>query len=320
MQDPFSLIIGRSPSLLAAIELARRVAETDATVLIHGESGSGKELMARAIHAASKRAEGPFIPVNCASIPETLLESELFGFKEGAFTGATRDHKGKFLQSHKGTLFLDEIGDLSLSAQAKILRALQEQEIDILGGQDALQVDVRIIAATNKDLERMVQEGNFRNDLYYRLNEVVIEIPPLRERRDDIPLLINHFIEEFNQALGKSVKGISEAALSYLMRYDWPGNVRELKNVIKRAMIMIDGDMLWLEHLPIKVEMEDTDSASLLSLAEVERRHIEKVLRACKWNKSRAARVLGISRPRLDRKIKAYNLTPDPASSTQILP
>jgi len=310
----FSGIVGRSACMQEVFDLASRVARSDATVLLTGESGTGKELLAHAIHEGSNRSHGPFVPVNCVAIPDQLLEAELFGHEKGAFTGAHERRRGKFELSDGGTLFLDEVGEMSMTAQAKILRTLQDRQIHSVGSEQAVRVDTRIVAATNKDLYQEVREHHFREDLFYRLNEVSISLPPLRERVDDIPLVVEHFISEFNRQYHKSVRGISDVALRYLMEHSWPGNVRELRNVIKRAMLLMDADTIWLEHLPFDVRLRTEDAVRAdsepLTLEEAEKRHIARVLDMCNWNKSKTARVLRISRPRLDRKIAAYDLRP----------
>lgn len=304
-------LIGKSEPMRKVYELIDKIAGLNVTILITGESGTGKELAARAIHEKSTRRDGPFVPVNCVAIPNGLLESELFGHEEGAFTGATRRKKGKFELANKGTLFLDEIGDMNIQAQSKLLRIIEEGEFEQVGGEKTIEVDNRIIAATNRDLLKNVREGTFRDDLYYRLNEVRINMPPLREREDDIPLLIDYFIDIFNRDFDKKVKGISDTALNYLLKHDWPGNVRELRNVIKRAVALMETDTIWLEHLPVEIKIHTEEvmiSNQQLSLDEVEAKHINTILKNTDWNKSKAARILNISRHRLDRKIDKYKL------------
>ncbi len=304
-------LVGKSEPMRKIYQLIDKIAGLEVTVLISGESGTGKELVARAIHQKSKRKDGPFIPVNCVAIPDGLLESELFGHEEGAFTGATRKKKGKFELADKGTLFLDEIGDMNIGAQAKLLRIIEEGKFEQVGGEKQIEVDNRIIAATNRDLLGNVKSSQFRDDLYYRLDEVKIHMPPLRERKEDIPILIDYFIGMFNKDFDKKVKGISDTALNYLMKHDWPGNVRELRNVVKRAVALMETDTIWLEHLPVEIKIHTEEvviSNQNLSLEEIEANHIESVLRSTDWNKSKAARILDISRHRLDRKIEKYNL------------
>jgi transcriptional regulator with PAS, ATPase and Fis domain len=318
---PFSEIIYRSKVMGELVDFARRVAASDAVVMITGESGTGKELFARAIHRASPREKNPFVPVNCAAVPETLLESELFGHEKGAFTGAIECRKGKFEQANGGTLFLDEIGDMSPAAQAKILRAIEERKIERIGGNRPRAVDIRVLTATNQQLKDAVKVGRFRTDLFYRLNEVHVAIPPLRERKEDIPHLANYFIKQYNRQYEKVVSRISDAAMSFLLRHEWPGNVRELKHVVKCAMLMADGDTIWIDHFPVDMHAEspseDAQDAietradeflEMLTLDEVEKRHILRILESTGWNKSKTAKILSISRPTLDRKIERYDL------------
>lgn len=319
-QDPFANIIHQSPKMQRIITLARRVAASDAVILITGESGTGKEMFARAVHQSSPRRKKPLVVVNCAAVPETLLESELFGHEKGSFTGAYATHKGRFEQADGGTLFLDEIGDMSLAAQAKILRTIEEKKVERVGGRSSIPVDIRIICATNQPLWDNVQKGAFRSDLFYRLNEVHLALPPLRERREDIPLLVNHFIKLYNQEYGKNVQGVSDAVQGFLSRHSWPGNVRELHHVIKAAMLMVERDLIWMENIPLDINRElsarqEGEEAApaqaaveLLSLEELEKRHVLNVLRHVNWRKSKAASILKVSRPTLDRKIEKYNL------------
>lgn len=306
-------IVGNHPSLKEALELVRKMAPFDVTILVCGESGTGKELIARAIHQLSPRAKGPFLPVNCSAVPETLIESELFGHERGAFTGAVSERKGKFELAENGTLFLDEIGDMSLAAQSKVLRAIEERTFDRVGGTKHITTNARIVAATNKDLREQVEKGLFREDLYYRLNEVCITLPPLRQRPEDIPVLAEHFMQHFSREFGKELRGITNEAHQFLQQYDWPGNVRELRNAIKTAVILADGLVIRPEHLPLHIR-----SAARLkrrpraesdgSLAAAERDHILAILTETEWNKTKAANILGISRPTLDAKIKTYGL------------
>ena len=309
-QYQFHDLISKSPKMQKIFEFARTVAKSNSNILILGESGTGKELLARAIHNESLRAAGPFVAVSCVALPETLLESELFGHEKGAFTDAVTQKKGKFELAHGGTLFLDEIGDISPKLQLNLLRVLQEKEFTRVGGTKPIRVDVRIIAATNRDLKKAVEEGKFRDDLYYRLNVISIQIPPLRERKEDIPLLVHRFIEKFNIELGKRVEKISEEALKTLMKYDWPGNVRELENVIERAMVITKGTLIKPEDIQISAEpskevrVEGEDK----SLRAVERAHIQRVLEENDWNIQRSAQILGIDRVTLYKKIKKYGL------------
>lgn len=311
----FEQIIGQNENFLALKEVARRVARSSSTVLLLGESGTGKELFAHAIHNESPRRKGPFVRVNCAAVPENLLESELFGYVEGAFTGARKGGQpGKFELAHGGTIFLDEIGDMSLSMQAKLLRVLQEKEIERLGDTRPRHVDVRVIAATNHNLEELVEEGKFREDLYYRLNVVTLSIPPLRERMDDLPLLVEHFIKHFNRQFGQRVTGISKEALDVLRAYHWPGNVRELMNVIERAFNVLDGKVIQKKHLPVYLQKASLVKKKMVYeglpsiVKEVEKEAIAEALAAAGGNKQEAARLLGISRAGLYKKLKRYQL------------
>jgi Nif-specific regulatory protein len=296
-------IIGESESMKGVFGTMRKVAATEVTVLIEGETGTGKELVARAIHTLSPRAGGSFTAVNCAAIPKELIESELFGHEKGAFTGAVMARQGKFEAAQRGTIFLDEIGDMSLDTQAKVLRVLEEKELQRVGGSETLQVDVRVITATNKDLRQAVESGDFREDLYYRLNVVSIRMPSLRERRDDILPLAEFFIS------GR-VKKISKKASELLTAYDWPGNVRELKNCIDRAIVLGDGELIQPEDLPHSVRGDGgkTIPSPLESLELIEQDHILRVLRHTGWHKSEAARILGITRQTLDNKISRYGI------------
>ncbi len=309
-------IIGDSPPMHALRDAIATAAPSSGRVLIHGENGSGKELVARAIHALSGRREGPFVEVNCAAIPEDLIESELFGHERGAFTGAVARRRGKFETADGGTLFLDEIGDMSLKTQAKVLRALEEQVIERVGGREPIKVDVRVIAASNRDLPAVIAQGGFREDLYYRLNVIPIEVPPLRERRDDIPLLVEHFIAIFSAENGKRLKSVSGEALAYFIAYDWPGNVRELRNMVERLVIMTTGDVIGPDDLPAPLRPKDTAPAadggrSLKDARDgFERAFILAELRANDWNMTRTAERLGIERSHLYRKIKTYGITP----------
>ncbi|RLB08400.1 MAG: sigma-54-dependent Fis family transcriptional regulator [Deltaproteobacteria bacterium] len=302
-------IAGQSEPMQRVFELITQVAPTDSTVLITGESGTGKELVARAIHANSPRCYGPFVAVSCGALPDTLLESKLFGYEKGAFTGATHSKKGAFEMANDGTLFLDEIGDVSPKTQVDLLRVLQQREFRRLGGHKLIQTDARIIAATNRDLVKAVSERKFREDLYYRLNVISIHLPPLRERKEDIPLLTRHFIKKFAINLHKNQKAVSPEAMKLLKEYDWPGNVRELENVIERAMVIGKGKKIEPEDLPITREpviMKGKPKA----LSEVEKLHILSVLEENNWNISKCARKLQIDRQTLYNKIKKYGLPP----------
>ncbi|HEX7119595.1 MAG TPA: sigma-54 dependent transcriptional regulator [Longimicrobiales bacterium] len=311
---PAGALIGRSPGMLAAFKAAARIAVSGATVLITGESGAGKELLARDLHRHSGRARGPFIPVNCAAIPDQLVESELFGHEAGAFTGAVRRRLGRFERASKGTLFLDEVGDMGQAMQAKILRALQEGEVERVGGEGSIRVDVRVVAATNRDLRQAVAEGRFREDLYYRLAVAVIHLPPLRERGDDIPLLAAHFAAMFASRDNRRIHAIAADTLDVLKRYSWPGNVRELKNVIERAVLVADGSVLLPRHLPPEVRDERHWQPAadgwladgLLPLEELEYRYIRHTLELTGGHLARAAEILGIHRNTLRRKLQEH--------------
>ncbi|AEG14321.1 PAS modulated sigma54 specific transcriptional regulator, Fis family [Desulfofundulus kuznetsovii DSM 6115] len=312
----FDQIIGRNKQFEAVKETARRVAMTSSTVLILGESGTGKELFAHALHTEGLRSKGPFIKVNCAAVPENLLESELFGYVEGAFTGARKGGQpGKFELAHGGTIFLDEIGDMPLSMQAKLLRVLQEKEIERLGDTRPRHVDVRVIAATNQNLEELIGKGRFREDLYYRINVVTLNIPPLRERMDDLELLVEHFIKHFNRQFGLRVTGVSAEVMEILMNHHWPGNVRELENVLERAYNVLDGTIIQKKHLPLYLQKaglaggQRTGQSGLPRLVqEAEREAILEALAATKGNKRQAAQLLGISRAGLYKKLKRYQI------------
>ena len=310
-------IIGDSEAIRALREQIATAAPTSGRVLIHGENGSGKELVARAIHALSARREQPFVEVNCAAIPEELIESELFGHEKGAFTGAVARRRGKFETADGGTLFLDEIGDMSLKTQAKVLRALEEQVVERVGGREPLKVDVRVIAASNRNLETLIAQGQFRDDLFYRLAVIPIEVPPLRARRDDIPLLVDHFLALFCVENGKRVKAVSGEALAYFLAYDWPGNIRELRNMVERLVIMTPGETIGPDDLPAPLRPKDAGALGAdghRSLKEArdgfERAYILAELRAHDWNMTRTADRLGIERSHLYRKIKTYGITP----------
>lgn len=310
----FDGIIGASPPMQQVYMLMRQAAESDITVLIRGESGTGKELVARSFHFNSPRKDGPFLAINCAAIPEALMESELFGHERGAFTGATRQRIGAFESAKGGTILLDEIGDMRPALQAKLLRVLQEREIQRVGGGVTIPIDVRVIVATNKDLEAAVKVGDFRQDLFYRIAAFPIVIPPLRQRRMDIPLLASHFLDRHAERSGRSMSGISTAALRLLLQYDWPGNVRELDNAIERAVLLEDADVLQADSLPPHLfaprSTEDHSApVPVLSLAEVERRAVAHALEASGNNITQAARALGINRVTLHRKIKKYGLS-----------
>ena len=306
-------IIFRSKVFREVYDLTLQVAESDANILVMGESGTGKELIAGALHRNSPRRDKPFVSLNCAVLSDTLLESQLFGHVRGAFTGAVMNQKGLLEEADGGTLFLDEIGDVSPAVQAKLLRVTQEKDFIVLGSTRTRKVDVRFVAATNKDLMNEIREGRFREDLYYRLNVISINLPPLRERRDDIEPLARHFLKASTRRMKKAVPGIDEDALQALLQYDWPGNVRELENVMERAVILARGGMITIGLLPLGARREtlpaSTGAAPLVALDEIERRHITSILKETGSHKSRAAEILGISRKTLDRKIAEYRLT-----------
>ncbi|MFO7157009.1 MAG: sigma-54 dependent transcriptional regulator [Pseudomonadota bacterium] len=307
-------LVGSSPAFRSAMETVRQAAASNATILLLGESGTGKELVARAIHELSPRASGPFVPIDCAAIPESLLESELFGHEAGAFTGATRRKEGRFEKADRGTLFLDEVGEMSPAVQAKLLRAIQEGEFVRVGGTQPVRVDVRIVAATNRDLQQEVREGRFREDLYYRLHVVQIRLPPLRERHGDVPLLAAHFLRRFSEENRREFEGFSPEALRALEAYSWPGNVRELENAIERAVVLARGSRIELEDLPETVReavrqegATPSDRAIVIPfgtpMEEIERRVIEETLRRTGGDKALAARILGVSTRTIYRKI-----------------
>jgi two-component system nitrogen regulation response regulator NtrX len=308
-------IIGDSDPMRALREQIATAAPTSGRVLIHGENGSGKELVARAIHVLSARRERPFVEVNCAAIPEELIESELFGHERGAFTGALARRRGKFEAADGGTLFLDEIGDMSLKTQAKVLRALEGQAFERVGGRETLKVDVRVIAASNRDLSAMIAAGTFREDLYYRLNVIPIDVPPLRARKEDVPALVEHFVRVFCAGNGKRRKTVAPAALRYFLTYDWPGNVRELRNMVERLVIMVAGDTIGADELPPPLRAKDetpvvADGKPLKEARDnFERAYILAELRAQDWNMTRTAERLGIERSHLYRKIRAFGIT-----------
>jgi two-component system response regulator HydG len=304
-------IIGRSQAMVKLLESVAQVAASEATVLITGESGTGKEMIAGAIHFNSLRKDGPFVRINCAAITETLLESELFGHEKGAFTGAHRRKEGRFVQAHGGSLFLDEISEMSQAMQVKLLRVLQERELTRVGGEDAVKVDVRVIAATNRDLLQDMEAGRFREDLYYRLNVVNLLVPPLRQRREDIPLLAQHFLKRFSEKNRKNFKGITPQAMDSLLKHDWPGNVREIMNAVERGVVLGRSEYLDVDDLPLLTDESgagrgDSPLRQELSLEEAEKSAILKALESTGGNKSEAARRLGITRKTLTAKLKKY--------------
>ncbi|MDY6853404.1 MAG: sigma-54 dependent transcriptional regulator [Thermodesulfobacteriota bacterium] len=310
----FDNIIGKSKAMQDVFELIKRVSNSKSTVLICGKSGTGKELVAKAVHYNSPRKNGSFVAVNCGAIPETLLESELFGHVKGAFTGAIATRKGLFEEANGGTIFLDEIGDLSPSMQVKLLRVLQEREIKRVGGTENIKVDIRLIAATHQDLEEALKRGKFREDLFYRLNVITINLPELKKRQDDIPLLANHFLEKYTQDEGDGVTSISKEAMSLLMNYNWQGNVRELENVIERAIALGTHRTILPEDLPANIRngkklfiIKDTPD-EIATISELEKNHIARILEKTRGHKVNTAKILGIGRKTLYRKIKKYKL------------
>jgi len=310
----FSGLIGKDSQLQVIYKLIEDVAPTDATVLIQGESGTGKELVARAIHNNSLRKEKPFIVINCSAYPATLLESELFGHEKGAFTGAVHKKSGRFEQADGGTVFLDEIGEISPTAQIKLLRVLQSQKFERLGGEQTLKIDTRILAATNKDLQQEVKGGNFREDLFYRLNVIPIQIPPLSDRRNDIPMLSRHFLQIFTKEQNKNIQQFRSEAMRQLLDYDWPGNVRELENSIEHATVIAKGKYVEVSDLPVAIQqakprMPNNSKRPKRTITENEKNLLKEVLGECKWNKKETALKLGISRSTLYEKLKKYNIS-----------
>lgn len=311
----FGDIISKTASMQRIFDILPEIAKSDSNVLILGESGTGKELIARALHNYSNRAKGPFVAVNCGALPDTLLESELFGYKAGAFTDAKKDRPGRFAAAEKGTIFLDEIGDISPALQVKLLRVLQSKTYEPLGSNQPVQANVRVIAATNKDLAALVKEDRFREDLFYRLNVVKITLPPLRERKNDIPLLVQHFINKFNIQKDKSIEGMSDEALYLLMQYDFPGNIRELENIVEYAFILCTTGLIQPQHLPepfnvmsVEKEQKGLNLEKPLSLAEIEKRAIYTALERNRFRKMATCRELGISKDTLRRKIQLYGI------------
>ncbi len=308
---PGTDMIGSGPSMQRVFELVNKVAPSNASVVIAGQSGTGKEVVARAIHNLSPRKDKPFVALNCSAIPATLIESELFGNERGAFTGADQRRLGNFELAHNGTLFLDEIGELPLELQAKFLRVLEDRKFRRLGGRSEVEVDVRVLCATNRDLKEEIRRGRFREDLYFRLHVFTILLPPLRDRREDIPLLVHHFLEKFNGETGKRVQGLTPAALATLQGYAWPGNIRELRNTLERAMILVDGDIIGEEQLPPDLHASRPEAATLriplgLQMDKVEKEYILASLQKNGGNKARTAEVLGISEKTLYNKLNRY--------------
>lgn len=317
----FADIVGRSVAMQRLFELLPQVAESNSTVLIEGESGTGKELVARALHNLSARSQGRFVALNCGALPDTLLESELFGYKAGAFTDAKRDKPGRLALADKGTLFLDEIGDVSPAMQTRLLRVLQERVFEPLGSVEPVAVDVRVVAATHEDLDELVHAGRFRDDLYYRINVVRLRLPPVRERREDIPLLIDRFVARFNRVQNKDVVGVSESALAALMAHHYPGNVRELENIIEHAFVLCRGGLIEVQHLPPALQSaggaRPRRLKTGLTLRELEALHIADALRRHKNNRAAAARELGINASTLFRKLKLLGLGSEGAARPQ---
>lgn len=305
-----SLVIGKSRRMQEIVDMIRLVSPTDSTVLLRGESGTGKEVIARTIHRQSRRKEKPLVVVNCAALSPTVLESELFGHEQGAFTGAVQRRLGRFELAHGGTIFLDEISELPLELQAKLLRVLQEQEFERVGGQETLKVDVRILSSTNRDLQAAIRKGTFREDLYFRLKVIELVLPPLRERSEDVPLLVQHFLQTCAAEMGRPAPKLAPGALETLVNYSWPGNIRELKNLIERAVVLARKETITPLDLPLPGSLEPFPAGEeALSLQAAEQHQIRKVLRLSEWNKTQAAKLLGISRARLDRKIRDYGIS-----------
>ena len=315
-QYAFNAILGKSPKMKQIHDLLQEVVATDSTVLVMGESGTGKGLLARILHYNSLRADRPFVEANCAVYSEGILHSELFGHEKGAFTGAVKQKKGRFELAHAGSIFLDEIGDISPATQLMLLRFLQERRFERVGGEETIEVDVRVIAATNKNLQEGMERGSFRNDLFYRLNVIPIHIPPLRERVEDIPTLGMEFLERVSKKTGKSMRGFSSEAMEVMTRYSWPGNVRELENVVERTVILSKGDLIEFSDLPPNLKDGAVEGAEVkLSLYENERLYILKTLAECNWNKKLASSVLGINRSSLYSKLKKYDIGRGPTSN-----
>jgi PAS domain S-box-containing protein len=317
----FEDIVGHGPAMQRLFEVLPQIAESSSTVLLEGYSGTGKELFARALHNLSPRSKNRFVAINCAALPDTLLESELFGHKAGAFTDARRDKIGRFELAHGGTLFLDEIGDISPALQVRLLRVLQDRMIEPLGATAAKLVDVRVVAATNKHLPELVAKGLFREDLYYRIRVIHLVLPSLKERREDIPLLVEHFIAKFNRLMGRDIVGISMDAAARLMDYDFPGNIRELENIIEQAFVLCRGGMIEIHHLPPELRpASDEKTFGAMNLQTLERHFIGETLRRFKGNRQRAARELGIDTSTLYRKIKSLDIETPPSDGRKRKP
>jgi len=306
----FKDIISKSPKMRRIFDLIPVIAESDSTVLITGESGTGKDLLAKAIHKTSSRGDGPYITINCAALPDTLLESELFGYKAGAFTNAIRDKPGRFTLAQGGTIYLDEIGDIPASIQVKLLKVIQDKVFSPLGGVEEIKADVRIVAATNRILDQLVEEGRFRTDLYYRIKVISLDLPPLRERTEDIPLLVDHFVARFVTMKSKDIAGVSPKVLQILLNHHYPGNIRELENIIEHAFVLCPGGMITVKHLPENMQRKDTSTPDeeLKRVDQYERELILTALRKNHWNRTRAAQELGIHKTTLFRKIQKFGI------------
>ncbi len=309
----FDNLVGKSQSMQRVYKMVERVSNATTNVLITGQTGTGKEVIARAIHKNSSRKDNPFIPVNCGAIPENLYESEFFGYKKGAFTGANSDREGLFKAANTGTLFLDEVGDLPEHVQVKLLRVLQEKEILPIGSNNTINVDVRILAATNKDLYEEVQKGNFREDLYYRLNVIEIKLPPLSDRKEDIPLLVNHFISTYNDELKRNIKGVDNDVMKILLNYEWKGNLRELENMIERAVLLCEDDFITVNELPSYIVQKNKELLNVPenlneAMNEYEKAHILNILTKTEWNRTEAAKLMGVDTSTLYRKMIKYSI------------
>ena len=309
-QHSFGDIISKNDKMLRLFSVLPQIAESDSTVLIEGASGTGKELFARAIHNNSPRRRGPFVAVNCGALPDTLIESELFGYKAGAFTDAKRDKPGRFALAQNGTIFLDEIGDISQAVQVRLLRVLEQSVYEPLGATEAVETNARVITATHRNMEEMVQQGKFREDLFYRVNIIKLSLPPLAQRKEDIPALVEHFIESFNHVTGKEILGLSGEAMAALMLHGWPGNIRELENAVEHAVVLCDEELIRLDDLPAHVIPKDdsTSVPAVLSLEEAEKRTIQDALQRNDWKRVATAHELGIDRNTLRRKIKRLGI------------
>jgi DNA-binding NtrC family response regulator len=310
----FDGIIGTSPKMQEVLRVAAAVAPTDATVLLYGETGTGKEVLARSIHYQSHRAEGPFVAINCGAIPETLLETELFGHEKGAFTSAVGSRMGKFEAAEGGTIFLDEIGDMSAAMQVKLLRVLQERAFERVGGNKVIRVNVRVIAATNKDLHQAIRDGKFREDLFYRLSVVPIELPPLRDRPSDIPVLAQHFLKKYCERYRKQIQGFTAQAVRKMRRYAWPGNVRELEFAVERAVILSRTPEIWAEDLWLGDGGAEPAAETIPTLAQVERQHIVKALQHTEWDMEAAAKILGLPATALRKRVDQHGIPPTAAA------